>query len=79
LGGSEPLAAAVFAGSFFSVFLVMGIGMSFAITPQVAQADGGNNPSRIIEILKHGLLVNSPFWPTARFNPILWSGRFVVF
>jgi MATE family multidrug resistance protein len=60
-GGSEPLAAAVFAGSFFSVFLVMGIGMSFAITPQVAQADGGNNPSRIIEILKHGLLVNSLF------------------
>jgi MATE family multidrug resistance protein len=60
-GGREPLAAAVFAGSFFSVFLVMGIGMSFAITPQTAQADGEHNTLKITEILKHGVLINSVF------------------
>ncbi len=59
--GRESLAAAVYAGSFFSVFLVMGIGMSFAITPQVAQADGEGNTPKITEILKHGVLVNSVF------------------
>jgi len=59
--GREPLAAAVYAGSFFSVFLVMGIGMSFAITPQVAQADGEGNTPKITDILKHGVLVNSVF------------------
>ena len=59
--GKESLAAAVYAGSFFSIFLVMGIGMSFAITPQTAQADGEQNPKKITEILKHGVLVNSVF------------------
>lgn len=59
--GKESLAAAVYAGSFFSIFLVMGIGMSFAITPQTAQADGEKNTGKITEILKHGVLVNSVF------------------
>lgn len=59
--GHISLGAASVAGSFFSVFLVMGIGMSFAITPQVAQADGEKNSNKIMEILKHGVLVNSVF------------------
>lgn len=59
--GKESLAAAVYAGSFFSILLVMGIGMSFAITPQTAQADGEGNTGKIAEILKHGVLVNSVF------------------
>ncbi|NJN26487.1 MAG: MATE family efflux transporter [Cyclobacteriaceae bacterium] len=57
--GREPLAAASFANSIFVVFLVMGIGMSYAITPMAAQADGEKNISKLSDILKHGFLVNT--------------------
>lgn len=59
--GKEPLAGASFANSIFMVFLVMGIGMSFAITPLTAQADGEKNVPKLTEILKHGFLVNVVF------------------
>jgi multidrug resistance protein, MATE family len=59
--GKEPLAASSFANSLFVVFLVMGIGMSFAITPQTAQADGENDTPKLTAILKHGILVNGLF------------------
>jgi MATE family multidrug resistance protein len=59
--GKEPLAGASFANSIFVVFLVMGIGMSYAITPLTAQADGEKNISKLGNILKHGFLVNSVF------------------
>ena len=59
--GKESLAGASFANSIFIVFLVMGIGMSYAITPQTAQADGEKNIPKLIEILKHGFLVNIVF------------------
>lgn len=59
--GKEPLAGASFANSIFMVFLVMGIGMSYAITPQTAQADGENDIPKLAEILKHGVLINTIF------------------
>ncbi len=59
--GKEPLAGSSFANSIFVVFLVMGIGMSFAITPQTAQADGENDTPKLTAILKHGILVNGLF------------------
>lgn len=59
--GKEPLAGGSFANSIFVIFLVMGIGMSYAITPQTAQADGEKNTQKIADILKHGLLINSLF------------------
>ena len=59
--GKEPLAAVSFANSIFVIFLVMGIGMSYAITPQTAQADGEKNIPKLTEILKHGLLINVVF------------------
>lgn len=59
--GREPLAGASFGNSIFVVFLVMGIGMSYAITPQTAQADGEKNIPKLTEILKHGVLVNTVF------------------
>jgi MATE family multidrug resistance protein len=59
--GKEPLAAGSFANSIFMIFLVMGIGMSYAITPQTAQADGEKNIPKISNILKHGLLINILF------------------
>lgn len=56
--GKEPLAGASFANSIFVIFLVMGIGMSYAITPMTAQADGEKDIPKLTEILKHGFLVN---------------------
>ncbi len=59
--GKESLAAASLANSIFMIFLVLGIGMSLAITPQAAKADGEKNNPLLTEILKHGLLVNVIF------------------
>ncbi len=59
--GKEPLAGSSFANSIFVIFLVMGIGMSYAITPQTAQADGEKNIPKLTEILKHGILINTLF------------------
>jgi len=59
--GTESLGGATFANSLFGVFLMMGIGMSYAITPQTAKADGENDHLKLTEILKHGLLVNFVF------------------
>lgn len=59
--GTIPLAAASFANNIFMIFLVMGIGMSFAITPQTAQADGEGNINKLTGILKHGVMINFLF------------------
>ena len=59
--GKDPLAAASFANSIFMAFMVFGIGISFAITPQTAQADGENNAGKLVNILKHGIVINTVF------------------
>ena len=56
--GATPLAASSFANIFFSVILFFGVGVSYAITPLVAEAEGANDQSRIIAILKNGTLIN---------------------
>lgn len=56
--GTEPLAAVSLGNSVFLLFLTFGIGMSYGITPLVAKADGEKNYKSIIEILKHGFLIN---------------------
>lgn len=55
--GALSLAAASLANSIFSVVLVFGIGVSFAISPLVASADGENNRGKIIDLLKHSILI----------------------
>ncbi len=57
--GIEPLAAASFANSIFFLLLTFGLGVSYAVTPLVAAADGKNDSSRIGVLLKHGFLVNN--------------------
>ena len=42
----------------FFLLLTFGIGVSYAITPLVAAADGAQDRSTISEVLKHGLLIN---------------------
>lgn len=56
--GAVPLAASSLANSFFGVMLFFGIGVSYAMTPLVAEALGGKNENKIIEALRHGLVIN---------------------
>jgi len=56
--GAIPLAAASLANSFFSVLLFFGIGVSYAITPLVAEAAGSDDHQRIADTLRHGLIIN---------------------
>lgn len=59
--GKDSLAGASLGNSIFVLFLTFGIGISYGITPLVAQADGEGNPKVIMNILKHGSLVNFIF------------------
>lgn len=56
--GAVPLAASSLANSFFTVLLFFGIGVSYAITPLVAEASGANNDQRIMDAFRHGLVIN---------------------
>lgn len=56
--GAVPLAASSLANSFFSVLLFFGIGVSYAITPLVAEASGAHNNQRIMDAFRHGLIIN---------------------
>lgn len=56
--GAEPLAAVSLGNSLFNVALMFGIGMSYAITPLVALADGEGDHRKSTDILKHGFLIN---------------------
>jgi len=54
--GTEALAAASFANALFYFPLTFGIGISYGITPHVAENHGNKNDYQIIEYLKHGFL-----------------------
>ena len=56
--GAIPLAAAALANNFFGVLLFFGIGVSYAMTPLVAEASGAGEDKKIIESLRHGLVIN---------------------
>lgn len=56
--GALPLAASSFANVFYNIPLFFGVGVSYAITPLVAQAEGSNNSSKIIAVLKNGSIIN---------------------
>lgn len=56
--GAKELAAAGLANVAFNVLLLFGIGVSYAITPLVATADGEKNIGSINDTLKHGFVIN---------------------
>jgi MATE family multidrug resistance protein len=56
--GALPLAASSFANIFFTLPLFFGVGVSYAITPLVAEAHGAKNTNGIIETLRNGFLIN---------------------
>jgi len=55
--GKEPLAASAFANNSLGIFLMFGIGLSYGITPLVAQADGQQDDAMIVRVLRHGILL----------------------
>lgn len=57
--GAEPLAAVSLANSLVSLGLMFGIGVSLAITPLVAAADGGDTTYEQAQIFRHGLVINT--------------------
>lgn len=56
--GAKELAAAGLANVAFNVLLLFGIGVSYAITPLVATADGEGNIRSVNETVRHGLVIN---------------------
>jgi MATE family multidrug resistance protein len=55
---ATSLAASGLANVAFNVLLLFGIGVSYAITPLVAAADGSKDLQSISDVLKHGLVIN---------------------
>jgi MATE family multidrug resistance protein len=56
--GATSLAAVGLALVIFNVFMLFGIGVSNAITPLVAEAHGERNPRKIVNIVRHGFVIN---------------------
>ena len=57
--GAIPLAASSLANVIFSLAITFGIGVSFAITPFVAEYHGAGKNENIVKVLQHGLLINT--------------------
>lgn len=57
--GTLPLAAVALANSIFVIFMVFGVGVTFGITPLVANADGQGKTHLPSRLLQQGLIVYS--------------------
>ncbi|MEM7296772.1 MAG: MATE family efflux transporter, partial [Bacteroidota bacterium] len=55
--GVIPLAGATFAGTFYYLLMVFGLGVSYAITPLVAATDP-NNKNTLLKFLQNGFIMN---------------------
>lgn len=56
--GTIPLAAVALGNSIFAIFMVFGIGVSFAITPLTAQAEGMDRTHLQGVLLRHAFRIN---------------------
>ncbi len=56
--GARELASAGLANVAFNVLMLFGIGVSYAITPLVANADGAKDIDAVNHTLRHGLVIN---------------------
>jgi len=56
--GAQPLAAAALANVIFHLMMTFGIGISYAITPLVAAADGEGNTKEGGRVLRHGFVID---------------------
>lgn len=56
--GDLPLAAVALGNGIFSIFMVAGIGVSYGLTPLIAQESGKGNKRSCGHLLAHSLLIN---------------------
>ncbi len=56
--GKVPLAAVSLGNSIFTIFMVTGIGMSYGLTPLIAQENGRGNRARCGHLLAHSFVIN---------------------
>ena len=56
--GPIELAGASFGNAIFYFFMTFGLGVSLAITPLVAMADGEGDKTKCGKVLRHGFLIN---------------------
>jgi MATE family multidrug resistance protein len=59
--GTAELAAVSVANAVFSVTMMFGIGVSFGLTPLVAQSDGEGNHRSSMRFMKHSFVINVIF------------------
>ena len=59
--GTIPLAAVSLVNSTFMVIMVIGIGISYGLTPLIAQEDGKGNKIECSKLLINSLLLNAVF------------------
>lgn len=56
--GTVQLAAVSLVNSLFMLILVLGLGISYGLTPLIAQANGGNNKIECGKLISNSLLIN---------------------
>lgn len=59
--GPENLGAASIANSIFFVVMLLGMGLSFALTPIASAAVGSGKSETSVEVLRQGLIIGIPF------------------
>lgn len=56
--GAESLAAVSLAVAIYIMFYVVGMGISYGLTPLIAAADGAKDHKSIPKLLKHSMIIN---------------------
>lgn len=56
--GAAPLASVSLAMGVYAVLMLFGIGVSYGMTPLVAESDGAGNKLGAASVLKHALIIN---------------------
>ncbi len=57
--GTIPLAAVSLVNSIFTILLVIGLGISYGLTPLIAKYNGANEPKECGSLLSNSLLINA--------------------
>lgn len=76
--GAEDLAAVSVANAIFVIFLVVGMGISFALPPLVSEAHGAKEEKKISQYFKHSLIINIVF-AAFSFVIILFGEQFLYY
>lgn len=69
--GAEALAAIAVANSIFIVFLVIGMGLSFALPPLISSVIGADRKDKISSLTRHSMYINVAFGAVVTFIMLL--------